>query len=191
MATLPPTFLRTTLYTNELIGNIIVNGSVNLSSNLQATYFIGNGSQLTGLDQAALPTTGHLDVVGNLTGDYANVGTLYVAQTAYFTGQVNVIGNMSTQGMIYASALNTIGNVTADYFIGNGALLTDVVATYPPRSPQMSSVTSPPPETCPRNMSSEMVPSSPASQNTYCLLRSPQMSSVTSPPPVTCPQNTS
>jgi hypothetical protein len=119
------------LYTNELIGNVIVNGTVNLSSNLQATYFIGNGSQLTGLDQAALPNTGHMDLVGNMMGDHANIGTLAVSQTSYFTGQVNVIGNMSTQGMIYGSALNTTGNVSAAYFLGNGALLTDIVATLP------------------------------------------------------------
>jgi hypothetical protein len=128
---LPPTFLRTTLFTNELIGNVIVRGAVNLSSNLEATYFIGNGSQLSGLDQATLPSTGHIDVIGNLTGDSANVGTLAVSQTAYFTGQVNVIGNMSTQGMIYGSALNTTGNVEAEYFLGNGALLTGVTATLP------------------------------------------------------------
>jgi hypothetical protein len=66
MSQLPPTNLRTTLYTNMLVGNVTVIGDVtsnvirasNVTStgNVYATYFIGDGSQLSGV-------SGLLDVV--------------------------------------------------------------------------------------------------------------------------------
>jgi len=59
MSQLPPTMLKTTLYTNMIVGNVTVNGDVtgdvirasNITStgNVYATYFIGNGSQMSGV----------------------------------------------------------------------------------------------------------------------------------------------
>ena len=106
MPTLPPTFLRTTLYTNEVRGNVIVNGNFYTSSNVRATYFIGNGAFITGVT-ASLPSEFAADVFGNVTGSYINVNN---ATATYFTGNYSTLS----------------GNSSASYFIGNGALLTGI-----------------------------------------------------------------
>jgi cytoskeletal protein CcmA (bactofilin family) len=78
-------------------------GNLNVLSNVIAPFFVGNGSQLTGVT-STLPTTANLDIIGNVTA----AGNVIVA------GQVNVTGN-----------------VTANYFLGNGALLSGVTSTLP------------------------------------------------------------
>ena len=74
MVKLPPTFLRATLFTNELTGNVTVNGEVIIQSNGNA-YVIGNTSIITGIGDEPLPT----NVLGNLSGVYANVDTVNAA----------------------------------------------------------------------------------------------------------------
>jgi alpha-tubulin suppressor-like RCC1 family protein len=125
---LPPTMLRTTLYTNKLIGNINVIGNItsnlifaeniygnltsnnwypgnitdlNVDGNVTAGYFIGNGALLTGITSFTLPSTANIDIVGNVTAP----------------------GNVSVAGQVTVT-----GNVVGNYFIGNGALLTGVAA---------------------------------------------------------------
>ena len=144
---LPPTFLRTTLYTNQLIGNVIVNGTVFMSSNLTATYFIGNGALLTGVT-STLPTTANIDIDGNVTAT-GNISAEYFIGNGALLSGINVafpsIANIDITGNVigaYANVANIIavqgnvgnvtfvdGNVSADYFIGNGSLLTGI-ATY-------------------------------------------------------------
>jgi hypothetical protein len=175
MPTLPPTFLKSTLYTNELFGNIFVQGNIksgsitanviygnvvgsnivantiygnvsatnivaqniygnltantwtpgnvtnlNITGNMTAGYFIGNGSQLTGIATSTLPGSANLDITGNVIGAYANVTTLI--GTAGNIGNVRMMGgNVEISGQVTAT-----GNVSAEYFLGNGALLTGI-----------------------------------------------------------------
>ena len=127
---LPPTMLRSTLYTNNFVGNVNVNGNItsvnifaeniygNLTSNtwspgnvtnltvtgnVTAGYFIGNGALLTGIT-STLPTTANIDITGNVSAP----------------GNVDVAGQVTV-----------IGNVVGEYFLGNGALLTGVTSTLP------------------------------------------------------------
>jgi hypothetical protein len=89
------------------VGNVTTSGG-----NVTATYFIGNGSQLTGVT-STLPTVANLDVRGNVSGSYANVSRLVV--NIISDGNVVIAGgNISASGQI-----NAIGNVVANYFIGN------------------------------------------------------------------------
>ncbi|AGE51797.1 Chlorovirus glycoprotein repeat domain-containing protein [Paramecium bursaria Chlorella virus CVM-1] len=177
MPTLPPTFLRTTLYTNEVIGNVIVNGGFYTSSNVQATFFVGNGAMLTGLPQASLPSIGNIDIIGNVTGTDVTVSNAVTASTfvgdgsnltgvlhsipddlsvtsvtaSTFSGDgsaltgvlhaipddLNVVTVYATNTItsydiiasnaVYTPGVFATGNVEADYFIGNGALLTGIV----------------------------------------------------------------
>ena len=83
-------------------GNITVN---------TGSFFIGNGSQLTGL----AASYGNANVVANL----AALGSNPVSTTGNVTG-----GNLLTGGLISAAA-----NVSAPYFIGNGAALTGLSAS--------------------------------------------------------------
>jgi hypothetical protein len=155
---LPPTFLRTTVYTNEVLGNVIVQGNIrsgfitanviygnvsgvsivaqniygnltsnnwtpgnvtnlNITGNMTAEYFIGNGSQLSGIATYTLPGSAAIDISGNVIGDYANVTTLLGATGN--VGNVRMVGgNVAVSGQI-----NVLGNVVATNIIGSGTVI--------------------------------------------------------------------
>ena len=109
-------------------GNIAASGQVNALGNVVASFFIGNGSQLTGI-AAALPGVIAEDIVGNVIGAYANVTALI--GTTGNVGNVRMVGgNVEISGQI-----NTLGNVVASYFIGNGSQLIGVTSTLPGSAP--------------------------------------------------------
>ena len=124
-------------------GNITVSGPVSATGNITGSYFIGNGSQLTGIVTnysnanvaAYLPTytgslaslTGPVITTANVVG--SNILTTGVISTAgnitggnIATGRVNA-GNVTVSGPISAT-----GNVTGSYFIGDGSQLTNLPA---------------------------------------------------------------
>ena len=99
-------------------GNIVANnfiGSGNITidtivanSNVTADYFIGNGSQLTGIQAT--------------TANFAN-----------FAGRVTNSAQPNITSVGTLTTLSVSGNVTANYFLGNGAFLTGVGnANYTP-----------------------------------------------------------
>ncbi|AGE55878.1 Chlorovirus glycoprotein repeat domain-containing protein, partial [Acanthocystis turfacea Chlorella virus MO0605SPH] len=82
--------------------------------NVTASYYFGNGSQLTGIT-STLPGTANLDILnGNLTGSFANVSNI-----------------IATFGNIANVRFARDGNVTASYYFGNGSQLTGVTSTLP------------------------------------------------------------
>lgn len=94
-------------------GQMTAAGNIITPGNVTANYFIGDGSQLTGLP------------AGYANSDVAN----YLASNANVavttTGNITTTANISATGNITATA-----NVQASYFIGNGALLTGLAASY-------------------------------------------------------------
>jgi len=106
---------------NASITNDIV--VVNTLGNVRANYFIGNGSQLTGIaaTTAVSLINGTSNVVvtnnGNVTfGVGGNASIMTVTSTgANFGGYVSALGNIISQG-----------NVSASYFIGNGSQLSGI-----------------------------------------------------------------
>jgi hypothetical protein len=137
-------------------GNVSVSGQVNVRGNVTAGYFVGNGSEVF---DAIPPPIAVIDIRGNTTGAYSNVGKIIAIfgnignvtlenGTMRVSGDMTVIGNVATGSIIgngtTLDALNVSGNasigenmvvlgsVAAGYFIGNGALLRDVVATRIP-----------------------------------------------------------
>jgi hypothetical protein len=103
-------------------GNVSASGQVNVRGNVVARGFIGNGALLTDVKISGNQT---IDILGNVQGENANVGVI----AAIFGNIGNVVmagGNMSASGQV-----NVLGNVTADYFIGNGALLTGILTDLP------------------------------------------------------------
>ena len=110
--------------TRFLGGNVAVSGQIVSLGNVTAPFFIGNGSQLTGVT-ATLPSVVTADIRGNLIGVYANVANIIavegnVGNTRFLGGNVAVSGE-----------IGSLGNVTAPFFIGNGSQLTGVTATLP------------------------------------------------------------
>ena len=128
------------------IGNVVVvastgvnvTGTVSASGNITASYFIGNGSLLSGITTVAATTA--QTVTANAQANITSVGTLtsllvagniqsgnlrtngLISATGNITG-----GNVST-GNITAGNVNTTGNVSGAYVLGDGSQLTNLPA---------------------------------------------------------------
>ena len=98
-----------------------VSNAVAVSGNVTANYFIGNGSQLTGIDATSIQS-GNSNVKvyanANVTTTVAGVANvLVIANTgAYVTGIISasgnaIVANVSTTGLITASGNITGGNI--------------------------------------------------------------------------------
>jgi hypothetical protein len=92
-------------------------GSLSATGNVIADYYFGNASQLSG-------------VIGNAANaNFANVAdTVSNAVQSNITA-VGTLSSLSVSGDANVGSLSTVGNVTGAYIIGNGSLLTDIVAT--------------------------------------------------------------
>jgi hypothetical protein len=117
------------IVTNTLTAGVFSPTNLSASGNITASFFIGNGSQLTGIDATQIQSgTSNVKVVssgGNATIGIGGTGNIAVFATtgAFFTGVAsasgNVIGgNILTAGLISAtstitSAANVVGgNIT-------------------------------------------------------------------------------
>jgi hypothetical protein len=167
--------VASTVYTNSqpnitsvgTLTSLNVTGNISTSANLTASYFIGNGSQLTGLPEqysntnvaAYLPTyTGNVaanyfigngatltNITGaNVTGTVANATHASTSNTANSVAGANVSGQVANAliaGTVYTNAqpnitslgtlssLNVTGNLTANYFVGNGSTLSSITGS--------------------------------------------------------------
>lgn len=95
-------------------GGSILGSAVTTSGNITGNYFIGNGSQLTGLP------SGYSN---------ANVAAYLPTYTGNLAGQ-----NLSLSGNIISlvnttSNITTTANISGNYLLGNGSFITGIVAT--------------------------------------------------------------
>ena len=134
-------------------GNVITAGSINATGAISTTGNVRGGNLLS---DAAISATGNLDITGfatiqsNITG-----GNLLTAGTITATGNISSVGNVRGGNILTAGLVSVTGNITAaanifggnittagtfsaagnitanasNFFIGNGSLLTGVVAT--------------------------------------------------------------
>jgi hypothetical protein len=128
-------------------------GAVNATGNITAGYFIGNGSQLTGLPAQYgnanvadyLPTyTGNLDNINTVTATGNITASYFIGNGSQLTGLPAQYGNANVAdylptytGNITATDISVNGNITANYYLGNGSQLTGMygnadVANYIP-----------------------------------------------------------
>jgi hypothetical protein len=127
-------------------GNIATGGTVSAVGNITGNYFIGNGSQLTGITAdnvnaddligntlsgnvlfSSLTTVGNLvnlSVVGTTT-----TGNLAIAGSVSATGNIISNSNVAGGNLLTGGTVSATGNVTGNYFIGNGAFLTGIDTT--------------------------------------------------------------
>lgn len=88
-------------------GNILTAGAVTATGNIRGNFFIGNGSQLTGITAS---------LSGSMAGNISANGF-----------QILGLPNLTTSGnLVAAGNITAVGNVSGTYFIGNGSLLTGI-----------------------------------------------------------------
>jgi hypothetical protein len=126
---------------NIAAGNVTTTGKVTATGNIQAAFFIGNGSQLTGLPSgysnanvaAYLPTyTGNISA-GNVTTTANVEAAFFIGDGSQLTGlpsgysNANVAAYLPTYtGNVAAGNVIAADNVQAAFFIGDGSQLTDL-----------------------------------------------------------------
>ena len=122
-------------------GNFDAPGNITTPGNISGNYFLGDGSQLTnlpgGVVQADAPppspnatTLWWDEITGRLYVWYTDVdGSQWVdaapAQGGY--GNSNVASYLAVGGV--TTAISTTGNISGNYFIGNGSQLTGISAS--------------------------------------------------------------
>ena len=114
-------------------GLISATGNITTGANVSGTYFIGNGSALTGLSQAVSVTkieNGTSTIEINATGGNAAVTVggvanvvVFTSGTAYFTGNVSTIG-------IEKIGTNAVGNIGSGTNYFNRIFATASTALY-------------------------------------------------------------
>ena len=153
-------------------GNVLTSGVVSATGNVSGNYFIGNGSQLTGItvsagtalvngtsnvrvnasgnatvsiggtsNVAVYATTGEyitglISATGNITGGNVVTGggvtaaSLAVGGAIYATGTISAVGNITGSNLLTGGLISATGNITSNFFIGNGSQLTGLPASY-------------------------------------------------------------
>jgi hypothetical protein len=108
---------------NTIVAIANTSGSaLSVAGNIAGNYFIGNGSALTGITISAgsqiLNGTSNVTVLGNsnvTVGVTGSTVTTYATTGEYVTGLISASGNIISAG-----------NVSGNYFIGNGSALTGI-----------------------------------------------------------------
>lgn len=121
------TFTQSVFYTNT---NIVANG------NITGNYILGNGALLSGLPGGTRIVDGNSNVVVESANGNVTIGVHGVSNVAVFTptdiqlkGNVDILGTIVAPGLDFESGnLSLTGNVSADYYTGNGRLLTGIAA---------------------------------------------------------------
>ena len=106
-------------------GNISTGGVINATGNITGNFFIGNGSQLTGIDATSIQN-GNSNVKvyanANVTTSVAGVANVLVVTG---TGS-NIAGTLNATGDLTVANANLGNAATANFFIGSGANLTSL-----------------------------------------------------------------
>jgi hypothetical protein len=133
---------------NIVVTNSVASDTVTAAGNISGNYFIGNGSQLTGLPEsysnanvaAYLPTyTGNLvSLTGNITTTANVSGNFFIGNGSQLTGLPESYGNANVAAYLptytgnlaaLTGNITTTANVSGNFFIGNGSQLTGITAS--------------------------------------------------------------
>lgn len=132
--------------------NVLTIASMSATGNISGNYFIGNGSQLTGVAATSIGVLPSLSVTGNTqTGNLLTGGLVSATGNVYTPGVFNNFTGMTLDGgypgyitfytgstprvtiddngNINAGVISAAGNVTGNYILGNGAFLTGVITS--------------------------------------------------------------
>jgi hypothetical protein len=110
-------------------GNVATGGTVSATGNITGDYFIGNGSQLTGVTASSVDannltgTTLASSVVNSSLTSVGSLTNLSVVGTTQ-TGNLQTAGLISATGNVSGGNVNTAGNVSATGEITGGNVFT-------------------------------------------------------------------
>jgi hypothetical protein len=93
-------------------GNVLTGGLISATGNVTGNYFIGNGSQLTGVTAASMDA-------GNLTGNTLSSNVVFSSLTT-----VGTLTSLSVSGTTTTGNLDTAGAVSATGTVTGGNVLT-------------------------------------------------------------------
>ena len=117
---------------NWFVGNINTTNSLVTSGNVTANNFVGSGNNVTLASDSytwTFDNTGNFILPGNNTAIYYANGT----QVPVGYGNANVATYLASNANVTVSVgtgnITTQGNISGNYFIGNGALLTGIVTS--------------------------------------------------------------
>ena len=124
---------------NKTSNLLSVPGNITTTGNITGNYFLGNGSQLTGIaatygnanvvaNLAALGTN-PITTTGNITGNYflGNGSQLTGLAATYSNSNVTtLLASLGSNIISGTGNITTTGNISGNYFIGNGSQLTGV-----------------------------------------------------------------
>ena len=97
--------------------------SLSVVGNIAGNFFIGNGSQLTGLHEGY----GNANVVTLLSAFGSNsISTTGNITSGNLTGTIVTSSQPNITAVGTLDSLSVVGNVTANYFVGNGSQLTGI-----------------------------------------------------------------
>jgi hypothetical protein len=127
-------------------GNLNTGGVVSATGNITGSFFLGNGSQLTGLPAVygnanvanflANYGSNTISSTGNVTANIITASAnIDVGAYTRIRGNSLSIQTIGTNGTVTADIINGLqisasGNITGNYILGNGSQLTGLPATY-------------------------------------------------------------
>ena len=104
-----------------ITGNIQANANIVANGNITATYFLGNGAYLTGIDATSIQNgNSNVKVYANANVEISSAGNANVV-TITGTGLI-VAGTVSASGNAIVGNLSTAGNVSSGNLITTGLL---------------------------------------------------------------------
>ena len=110
-------------------GNVTVNGIVSAAGNITGLNIIARGT----ISPSTISTTGNI-TAGNIRSGLSNTGVLNATgQIVVNAGSGNTVwstGNIRGANVMSGGIVSATGNISGNYFIGNGRLLTGIVANY-------------------------------------------------------------
>jgi hypothetical protein len=96
---------------------VYVDGLVSSTGNIAGNYLLGNGAFITGLP------------AGYSNADVANYLPTYSGNLVSLTGPVTTTSNITGGNVLTGGSISAVGNVSGNYILGNGALLTGVITS--------------------------------------------------------------
>jgi hypothetical protein len=118
---------RASVTGNVSAGNLITNGEISATGNITA----GNIISLNQIDAEYLVIK-HNANIGNITANTGGFTTIAGNLTTGYQPNITSVGTLeflNVSGNASAGNINSIGNVSANYFIGNGSQLTGISTT--------------------------------------------------------------